>query len=456
VASDVGGVIEHSSIVGGSSAGKRMQCPGSYQMEQKLPPEARGKTSAYAEEGSALHDCIAYILDSELDDIDEVRGMEFRGYVITQEHMDTAIRPAIDFLDGMIEEAERRGEGPLQFLVEKRCEFPGIPDAFGTSDIIFRTSKRAGIVDWKFGAGVPVAALTPDDKDGDLINAQLAYYARSAMHSFPGFFGDNKEWPVELVIVQPLLRADLATPLVPDEQALASHADGMHGLTYVMVSQGELEDFRMQLVHKIAEATAPNPTIKKGSHCRFAACKAICPLHIGAALDLSKLAKRKEEMSDVTVVVGDDPWGDFYAAALDVKHAADLFFDEVAQQAHRRLESGLPVPGWKLVPKRPTATYIDEAGAVRHAIGLGVNPDDVYAPRQVKSPAQLRDTIEPLMEGKTKKERKEKAQADIDKFAPKVSSGTTLAIDDDARAGKIAAGAAVAALGQKLAALPGR
>lgn len=450
-----GGVIEHSDLVGGSSAAKRLACPGSYKMEKKLPATAE-TSSAYADEGSALHDCVAYMLDNDIVDLDEVRGMVFRDLVMTDDLIEHAVKPSMEFFDALCDESEKRGEGELQFLVEKRCQLPGIPGAFGTSDIIFRNRVRSGILDWKYGAGVPVAAIYPDDDKGDLINAQLMFYARAAMFSYPGFFPreDNKDWPVELIIFQPRVREDAAKPGVPDDTALASVYDGDHRVTYAMVDVTYLEQFRNALVRAIAEATGDSPKIEKGEHCRFAKCKAICPLWTGPVLDLSALtAKRTEYAAVDKEKPGSIEWGSFYADALELKDIVDMFFAEIAQQAHQALEAGHAVPGWKLVPKRPTEKYVDEAGAVRHAIGLGVDPDHVYAPREVKSPAQLRETLEPLMAGKTKKERTELAKADIGRFTHKISSGTTLAREDDKREGVISVTAAMAAITSKLAAL---
>lgn len=454
-----GGVIDHSTLVGGSSAAKRLMCPGSYQMEQKLPPGAGKTSSKDADEGSALHDCIAYMLDNDIVDLKEIEGMIFRDHVMTDKLIEGAIRPAMAFFDALCDASIERGEGELQFLVEKRCELPGIPNAFGTSDIIFRNEKRSGILDWKFGAGVPVAALYLDDENGDLVNPQLMFYARAAMHTYPGFFPGPAatEWPIEVIIYQPRVRADIAKAQLPDDRALTYHFVDEHdpAVTYAVTSQKELGNFRDALVRAIAEATSPNPKIAKGEHCRFAACKTICPLWTGPALDLTKLIERKK----VGETLGEYPneqgvsefsWAQFYADGLELFDNIDVFRKEFMDQAHQFISAGRKIPGWKLVDKRGTEKYVDEPGAVRHVIGVGVDPDDVYAPREVKSPAQLRATLEPLMPGKTKKDRTAAAKEQIGKFTEVVSSGTSLAREDDNRQGVITAGAAAAALGEKL------
>lgn len=450
-----GGVIEHSSIVGGSTAGKRLACPGSYKMEQKLPATV-DISNAFADEGSALHDCIAYMLDNDIVDVDEVRGMVFRDYVMTDDLIDRAIVPSMQFFDDLCDAADAAGEGPLEFLVEKRCELPGIPNAFGTSDIIWKTTKRSGILDWKFGEGVPVKAIYLDDEKGDLLNPQLMFYGRAAQHTFPDFFGTDKEWPVEIIIYQPRVREDAKVSQLPDSAALTFNiVDADDGrVTYAMTSIAELESYRYALVRAVAEATGDSPRIEKGEHCRFAKCKTICPLFTGPVLDLSKLVKKGEKGKELAAAGGEGfDWGAFFATVLNMKAVADTFFSEAAQQAHQYMESGFSIPGWKLVDKKAIERYIDEAGAARHAIGMGVPEEHVYTEPAIKSPAQLRAELEPFMEGKTKKARTEAAKEEIGKFTEKKSSGTTIAHEDDGRRDVLSPSAAVKALADKLAAL---
>src|SRR5690606_3751258 len=104
-----------------------------------------------------------------------------------------------DYCDMVFEED---GE-ELVFVVEKKCQVPGIPGAFGTSDIVGKTSKRMVIWDWKFGAGKPVSPVE---------NNQLRFYGRGAaftMKEWLGFPEGNKEGQpdfdlrVDLVISQP-------------------------------------------------------------------------------------------------------------------------------------------------------------------------------------------------------------------------------------------------------------
>lgn len=410
----------HSDLVGGSTADRRLNCPGSYKMEQKVPENLRKGSSSYADEGTALHEAIQFILEENVDPMD-LLGREFNGYKMTKSLIREALEPALDFFDALDEELDP--EGGLQFITEQRCQMPGIPDAFGTSDIVARSDKRSIILDWKFGSGVPVKAVYTDEDGTERVNAQLMFYARAAMHSCPTLFENDPDWPVDLYIVQPRSQG----------------GDDIGSKATVTVKQ--LEEFRMRLVSAVCEAQGDNARTKRGPWCRFADCKAVCPHHTGPLLDLGKLdlsALQKNRPGEIAPVVPTD-WSQLFGLYLPVCDAAEEVIRTIRAQAHMWLEQGNKVvgpdgePSYKLVPKRATEKYVDEAAAARHAIGVGVAEKDVYEPVTVKSPAQLGAVMEPFMEGKTKKARVEEARKQLTEFTSAISSGTTLARVEDGR-----------------------
>jgi len=164
----------HSAIVGGSTAGRLIECPGSYQAQLALPPSA-DVSSEYALEGTFAH----AVMDRLMRNRQAFPGLPqcFPGYwlgqtfadrELTQDHIDTLIQPALDLLDQL----ENRcgygvvdGSGHFRVLgVEQRVKFPGIPGAFGTCDLILGNDTHVLHVDWKFGSGVSVEALTADSE----------------------------------------------------------------------------------------------------------------------------------------------------------------------------------------------------------------------------------------------------------------------------------------------------
>lgn len=453
----------HSSVVGGSTAERRIACPGSYQLEQKLPPSALKGSSEYADEGTALHEAMAYILTNDIDDLDDVLGMTFgvsdtspAGYVMTQELVDQALTPCVDFFNALADELTE-SDGDFMFLVECRVEMPGIPNAFGTSDVIFRTPKRSGNVDWKFGVGVPVKAFYVDESapDGKRPNAQQAYYSRGGMFSFPEMFEQDPSWPVDLYIVQPRGR----------------DGDPEQPYTHYQTTVKQLEEFRMLLISRVAEAMGDNPRVvrsrEKNGHCKFCKVKPICPAHTGPAVDATKLAdKLAAKRKGGSVLEGIDiNWSTMYGELLDFAQIMEALAAEITAQAHAFADEGNVIcdedgnETWHLVQKRASEKYVDEAGALVKVQALGVPQDQCYT-LETKSPAQLREALAavlPVAEyGKTKKAREEKAKEIIGEFTAKISSGTTLARAGDDRRKYIPTAGRVAELSNKLAALTKR
>lgn len=442
----------HSSIVGGSTAARRLACPASYQLEQKVPASARRKSSVYADEGTALHEAMQYILNNNVLDLDDVRGMTFgvsescpTGYVMTDDLVDGALAPCVDFFDALCDELD--AEGGFEFLVECKCEMPGIPGAFGTSDILGRSAKRSVVVDWKFGEGVPVKAEYPDATGAMRPNAQPMFYGRAGMFTFPQMFETDLDWPVDIYIVQPRGR-----DIDPNEP-----------FTKTSTTVRELEAFRMSLIRAVAEATGDAPAVKDGPHCKFAACMAVCPIHTGAKIDLTKMHTKLKAKRETETLAGIDiDWSVVYGELLDLAVLAEAAIGEIRTQAHAFLEEGHIIvdadgnQAWKLVDKRPSESYVNEKAAVEMAMSHGVSQPDTLDVK-TKSPAQLRavlaDRLDPAKYGKTKKAREEKAKELISEFTVNKSSGTTLAPAGDKRREFIPIASSVASLSSKLAAL---
>lgn len=86
-------------------------------------------------------------------------------------------------------------------------------------------------------------------------------------------------------------------------------------------------------------------------------------------------------------------------AALSVQQLAEImpkldlvedWIGAVRTYAQQLLEQGQEVPGYKLVEKRANRTWIDEAAATKM---LAEHGDAIYAPRELKSPAQMEKTL---------------------------------------------------------------
>ena len=352
--------VQHSNLIGGSNCAARMACPASWQMEQKLPASAREETSTYADEGSALHEAIANVLYSDLD-AQELLGkvyIRWPDYPVTQDYIDAALKPCVEFFEQLDDE-----HGPLEFLIEKKVGIGSLPGLFGTCDLIARGPDRAVMIDWKFGVGEKVVARYADGRP----NAQLMFYLLGAINTFPDMFRGVNE--IVLCVAQPRYR------------------DGPN-FSQTVVTREELERFASDLTCAYRLLKSDDAPMVRGEHCRFMACKAICPLHTGPLLDipdLMSLTTKAQLMASTQAEVAPS-WDDTYALMMELAERIEPVLAEWRAQAQAHLEGGGSVPGWKLVEKRASRkwTKTDEQVERRlQRMGLSKNQ---RAPRTLISP----------------------------------------------------------------------
>jgi hypothetical protein len=321
--------MQHSKIVGGSTAKRVISCPGSVALVDKMPPQP---SSSYADEGTLLHDTIADILDNK-GSSDDYLGRKHGSAVLTQALLDDKLLPALAALDA-IDPA-----GEMEYAVESRVGFGDfLPGVFGSTDLLGRIGDRAIILDWKFGDGVAVEVEE---------NAQLLFYAAAAMRTPEtkwAFFGATE---VELIIVQP--------PSVK---------------RWVTTNQRIL-DFEAELARAVAKAQQPDAALASGDHCKWCAAKPVCPLMTGA---IDRIVKAKIDALPI----------DQIAHYLDQIPMVESFLKDLQQLAYQLIEDGKAVPGWKLVPKRAMRQWTNEDNAVAFLSSAGV---EAWAEPKPISPA---------------------------------------------------------------------
>ena len=300
--------MQHSNIVGGSTAKRVISCPGSVKLVQKMPPQP---SSVHADRGTMLHEAISTILS---DGTVRAGMYKHKDQLLTQELYDEKITPALDALD------EVDPHGDLVYEVETRVGFGDLlPGVFGSTDLVGRIGQRAVVLDWKFGDGVVVDAVE---------NAQLMFYAAAAMRT------DELKWAfdgvdeIECVIVQP--------PVV------------RRWVTTVE----RIKQFEHELVSAVKTALQDDAPLAQGEHCRWCAAKPICPQMTGA---VDRAIKQQVINMDV----------DTLAKYL---HTADLLEDwikDLRALAFGLLEKGATVPGYKIVQKQARRQWVDEAHAAK-------------------------------------------------------------------------------------------
>lgn len=355
-----------------------------------LAPLYESTTSEFAEEGTAGHEALDLILQGKTKQDSDVVGLTLNGIVITQEYFDEGIAPALAMFDALDKEL-----GGIEFLNEQRVVFPGIENAFGTVDIVGAAKDRSLVIDWKMGRGVSVEA---ED------NSQLKYYAYAAMNSpaTAGFFDRDK--PIELVIIQPRV------------------GDGEPFTRWVTTAL-QLDAFALELKNAVE---SPEKTFKMGKWCRFCPAKIGCPLYQGKAK--ASLALSRDELAERIAE---------WLPEADNLIALGEFLKE---RGHELLEQGAVIPGFKLVAKRANRSWADEDKAFKYLGKVGLPAADRYVKKLV-SPAQAEKALKAARLPDTLP----------DHLVEKVSSGTTLAREDDRRPAVPLAGGSLKLLADRLA-----
>ena len=87
--------MNHSNIVGGSTAKRVISCPASVALCAKMPPKP---SSEHADRGTLLHNVIAELLEFDKTP-EQCIGAQYKDQTLTQELIDEKIIPALAALD---------------------------------------------------------------------------------------------------------------------------------------------------------------------------------------------------------------------------------------------------------------------------------------------------------------------------------------------------------------------
>jgi len=374
-------MAQHSTIVGGSTAKRVINCPGSVALVAQMPPKP---SSVYADTGTLLHNVIADVLDGKATPQDFL-GAVHADVTLDQDLIDNKLLPALAALNEI--DPDRQMEFETEVVVGFGDLLPGV---FGSSDIVGRIGDTAYIVDWKFGDGVAV-----DVEE----NPQLMFYAAAAMRTPAAQWAFEGATKVELVIVQP--------PYVKRWET----------------TPRRIQLFEKELMQAVKVAQRPDAPLAQGDWCRWCAGKAICPIMTGAADRAMVAALKSVDVADVS---------DY----LKMADQLEGWIKEVRALAMQTLEAGLPVPGYKLVPKRALRQWVNEGKALDAMCDLGLDVKELTETKLL-SPAQAEKVL-----------KKHKLALPADHVVS-VSSGNTLASEDDPRPAVLQIGAQLsAALGK--------
>lgn len=327
--------MEHARIFSASALDRLMACPGS----AVLTADAERSSNQYSAWGVACHAVAADALENG----DQVYT-ELAGTLITADDYeftvdDEMLEVARIYSDYVRDVAGTDGT----ILVEQRVDFSAhlcVDEAFGTADAIIVKGDEMIVVDLKTGRGVEVEVQG---------NPQLHAYALGALEIAEQVADIER---VRMVIVQPRAGGIKEHDLWVDE--LKAWA----------------RDHAAPAARKVVEAVADfsishlNPGQKQ---CKFCAAKATCPALRESVADttLGFTPASPDEFALATVSAADEHTPeDWLAAALSRVDLIEDWCSSIRAEAHRRLNDGLAVPGFKLVQgKRGARAWSDAKAA---------------------------------------------------------------------------------------------
>jgi len=262
----------------------------------------------------------------------------------------------------------------MEYAVETEVGFGDfLPDVFGSCDLLGRIGNRAIVLDWKFGDGVAVGVEE---------NEQLLFYAAAAMRTPSVAWVFDGATEIECVIVQP-----------PSVKRWVTTVE-------------RVKIFENNLVASVKESQKANAGLSAGDHCRWCAAKPICPKMTGAV---------DRALQDQLASLNADMIGG-YLKNCDL---LEQWITDLRALAHQMLEADKPVPGWKLVNKRAMRQWANEDQA-DDVLSKVIPKDELYVAKMI-SPAQAEKVLKKLGEQLP------------DDLVIAVSSGSTLAREEDPR-----------------------
>ena len=330
--------MNHSNIVGGSTAKRVISCPASVALCAKMPPKP---SSEHADRGTLLHNVIAELLEFDKPP-QQCIGATYKDQVLTQELLDEKIIPALEALETI------DPDKTMEYMVETRVGFGDyLPGVFGSTDLLGRKNKRAVVLDWKFGDGVLVDAEE---------NPQLLFYAAAAMRTPAAQWVFEGVEEIECIIVQPpAIRRWVTTP-------------------------ARVKEFEVELARAVRESSWPDPVMQTGEHCRWCAAKPICPQMNGEVERALRVQLANLPVEQI-------------AMQLEQADRLEDYIKDLRALAFQMLENDRPVPGYKLVAKRATRQWVSEEKAKQFLLKSLVEP---YKELEVISPAQAEKALKKI------------------------------------------------------------
>lgn len=361
----------HSSL-GASSMSRWGSCPASVKHTEGMP----NPSSPYAKFGTIAHEIVELALLAEKDPAEWIgKSIEPHKEIVVDEEMADAARVYTDYIT-------KQGEGK-EVSLEERVSLEYIREGmFGTSDaFIYEPFGTLEVVDFKYGKGIPVEAVE---------NKQMLYYA---LGSAQGCDFSS----VKLTIVQPR----------------AEHPDGP--IRSWTITPERLKQFEVEIKKAVEATEVKEPKFNPSeTACRWCLGKATCP-----ALKNKALTVAKAQFDDVTdLPKPNELTSKEISKVLENSSLIKSWVEAVEKYAKTAAENGVEIEKYKLVKARKNRAWTNTEALVKE-FGDLFDDSDLYAPKKLKTPAQLEKIV---------------GKADVARFSETPDGGLTLVKESDKRA----------------------
>lgn len=391
-------------------------CPGSIREEARYPESSSGPAAI---DGTHSHTLLEHCIKNNLADPHNFVGQTLKdhdGEFKVDQDRAGRVAVAMDYIRSRTYEYN----GVCEVLSEERVDpahLLGRDDLHGTVDCQLWGGNVYELIDYKDGMGVVSA-------EGNLQLEQYAYGVLSRFKLTP--FEPYPFDTVRMTIIQPKLT-------LKGMRAISSHD--------VPVS-----DLLAKIPVIVAQAAATEhpeaPLVPGDSQCKFCQHKGACSALAGSvmqevglmfqpiqpvevpSLDMSQAAANKDPQT-----MTDDQ----IRQVLDAAPLVRQFIEGVEKEAQRRMESGQPVPGYKLVRGRGSRSWaFPEEEMVGKLTKMGIPKAALYE-TSLLSPAKVEKLRFKKRGSETEEQLSEKQLKRLDEYISKQSGKLVIAPESDSR-----------------------
>lgn len=414
---------EHA-LLSPSAAHRWMRCRGSVRLESELPDSS----SEDAAEGTAAHECAAECLIQGRDALEFVGRHMSNGVEVTAGMADYVQLYVDDLLN-----AEMLGDMKIEQKIQIGRVLGLPPEAiFGTADATVDGESFLGVYDLKYGRGVAVDAESNEQlclyaigKIGEMFtDKELAGFHKTPAGWTEMWHAIEARYPygIEVNIHQPRLSPEMK-----------SWACGIESLKNFAENARAAGEDALKLLKKKKVSASDLDFFEPGEkQCRFCRAKGNCKAYSKHVEDI--MTKDFESLDETIedAVLSCSP--EEVALHLEKLPLVEMWVKSVYDYAYGQLETGNPIPGFKLIEGRKGARSWTDEKAVQKVAG-NLNVLLTLLESSLKSPTQaekvLKDKPEAWKELEkfiTRKDGKPKIAPESD---PAPAIGTVLEEDFD-------------------------